>query len=81
METVIQGLMNSSSRGLKRQSLLLPFTCPILATSHPVPDLISPPDLTQARVNKCLIALVNRKIVVKDNSSVCYHNVMPNHDN
>ena len=29
-----------------------------------------PPDLNQARVNKCLIALVNRKIVYKDNSTV-----------
>ncbi|KZT12608.1 uncharacterized protein LAESUDRAFT_640079 [Laetiporus sulphureus 93-53] len=33
------------------------------------------PDLNQARVNKCLIALANRKIVQKDNSSgaVLYH--------
>ena len=30
-----------------------------------------PPDLNQARVNKCLIALVNRKIVFKENSTVC----------
>ncbi|EGO04007.1 hypothetical protein SERLA73DRAFT_175733 [Serpula lacrymans var. lacrymans S7.3] len=38
-------------------------------------ELIAPPDLNQARVNKCLIALVNRKIVRKDNStgSVLYH--------
>ncbi|KAF8962584.1 hypothetical protein BDZ97DRAFT_1662739 [Flammula alnicola] len=38
-------------------------------------DLISPPDLNQARVNKCLIALVNRKVVVKENSTgtVLYH--------
>ncbi|CAL1698797.1 unnamed protein product [Somion occarium] len=28
------------------------------------------PDVSQARVNKCLIALVNRKIVRKDNSTV-----------
>jgi DASH complex subunit DAM1 len=33
-------------------------------------DMIVPPDLNQARVNKCLIALVNRKIVTKDNSTV-----------
>ncbi|KAG6840317.1 hypothetical protein C0991_007467 [Blastosporella zonata] len=32
-------------------------------------DLIKPPDLIQARVNKCLIALVNRKVVRKDNST------------
>jgi hypothetical protein len=37
---------------------------------YPVLDLIAPPDLNQARVNKCLIALVNRKIVQKDNSTV-----------
>ncbi|KAF8652496.1 hypothetical protein AX16_004369 [Volvariella volvacea WC 439] len=38
-------------------------------------DLIKPPDLSQARVNKCLIALVNRKVVRKDNSTgtVLYH--------
>ncbi|OSX61313.1 hypothetical protein POSPLADRAFT_1047535 [Postia placenta MAD-698-R-SB12] len=37
--------------------------------------LVKPPDLTQARANKCLIALVNRKIVQKDNSTgaVQYH--------
>jgi len=29
------------------------------------------PDLGQARVNKCLIALVNRKVVQKDNGTVC----------
>ncbi|EKM60058.1 uncharacterized protein PHACADRAFT_87274 [Phanerochaete carnosa HHB-10118-sp] len=33
-------------------------------------ELIKLPDLNQARVNKCLIALVNRKIVRKDNSTV-----------
>ncbi|KAI0672418.1 hypothetical protein C8Q78DRAFT_1026999 [Trametes maxima] len=36
---------------------------------------VKPPDLNQARANKCLIALVNRKMVRKDNStgSVLYH--------
>ncbi|TFK94351.1 hypothetical protein K466DRAFT_649422 [Polyporus arcularius HHB13444] len=36
---------------------------------------VKPPDLNQARVNKCLIALVNRKIVRKDNrtGAVLYH--------
>lgn len=34
-------------------------------------ELVKPPDLNQARVNKCLIALVNRKLVRKDNSTVC----------
>jgi DASH complex subunit DAM1 len=32
--------------------------------------MVKPPELSQARVNKCLIALVNRKIVRKDASSV-----------
>nr|GAT50565.1 predicted protein [Mycena chlorophos] len=38
-------------------------------------DLIKPPDLSQARVNKCLIALVNRKVVSKNSSTgvVLYH--------
>lgn len=38
-------------------------------------ELVKPPDLNQARVNKCLIALVNRKIVRKENSTgtVLYH--------
>jgi len=38
-------------------------------------EMIVLPDLNQARVNKCLIALVNRKIVTKDNSTgtVLYH--------
>ncbi|KAG6908466.1 hypothetical protein DXG01_004469 [Tephrocybe rancida] len=38
-------------------------------------DLIKPPELIQARVNKCLIALVNRKVVRKDNNTgtVLYH--------
>ncbi|KAL1716759.1 DASH complex subunit Dam1-domain-containing protein [Schizophyllum commune] len=40
-----------------------------------IQDLIKPPDLNQARVNKCLIALVNRKIVTKENSTgtTLYH--------
>ncbi|OCH85124.1 hypothetical protein OBBRIDRAFT_839194 [Obba rivulosa] len=40
-----------------------------------ITQMIKPPDLTQARANKCLIALVNRKIVQKNNSTgqVLYH--------
>ncbi|KAH9929017.1 uncharacterized protein BXZ73DRAFT_90475 [Epithele typhae] len=36
---------------------------------------VKPPELNQAKVNKCLIALVNRKIVIKKNSTgvVLYH--------
>ncbi|KAI9463973.1 hypothetical protein BJY52DRAFT_1184386 [Lactarius psammicola] len=32
-------------------------------------EMIVPPDLNQARVNKCLIMLVSRKFVTKDNST------------
>ncbi|KAF9051327.1 hypothetical protein BJ165DRAFT_877539 [Panaeolus papilionaceus] len=40
-----------------------------------ITDLITPPDLNQARANKCLIALVNRKVVTKENSTgtLLYH--------
>ncbi|KAI0337392.1 hypothetical protein BDW22DRAFT_1339902 [Trametopsis cervina] len=40
-----------------------------------IQELVKPPDLNQARVNKCLIALVNRKIVSRNNSTgtVLYH--------
>ncbi|TFL04792.1 hypothetical protein BDV98DRAFT_543983 [Pterulicium gracile] len=38
-------------------------------------DLVKPPDLSQTRVTKCLIALVNRKMAYKDSSTgqVLYH--------
>ncbi|KAI6096433.1 hypothetical protein EDD16DRAFT_1698161 [Pisolithus croceorrhizus] len=38
-------------------------------------ELIATPNLNQARVNKCLIALVNRKLVRKDNTmgTIMYH--------
>ncbi|KAG6820536.1 hypothetical protein H0H93_015707 [Arthromyces matolae] len=39
-------------------------------------DLVKPPDLIQARVNKCLIALVNRKVVRKDNSSKMWASII-----
>ena len=68
METVIEFMMDSDGRGIKRMYARatdlvdhLPFT---------VLELVKPPDLNQARVNKCLIALVNRKIVHKDSVSV-----------
>ena len=40
-------------------------------------ELVKPPDLNQARVNKCLIALVNRKIVTKENGTVCSPSSFP----
>jgi hypothetical protein len=33
-------------------------------------DLVSPPDLPQAKVNKCLIALVAKKLVSKESVDV-----------
>ncbi|KAF9531502.1 hypothetical protein CPB83DRAFT_849135 [Crepidotus variabilis] len=45
------------------------------STALKITDLVKPPDLNQARVNKCLIALVNRKVIQKDNTTgtVLYH--------
>lgn len=50
-----------------------------MRNTHVVIELIKQPDLPQARVNKCLIALVNRKVVRKDNSTVCVPNMLPFH--
>lgn len=38
--------------------------------SHPVVELVSPPDLPQPKVNKCLIALVAKKLVTKTSDGV-----------
>lgn len=69
METVIEGLMAASAQGLKCTFFLFVRVADVW-TSYPVHDLIKPPDLNQARVNKCLIALVNRKVVQKESSTV-----------
>lgn len=68
MESVIEGLLNAPGRTVKRaiESKIEQG----LSNSLAVTDLISPPDLSQARVNKCLIALVNRKVVQKNSSTV-----------
>ena len=69
IDLVIEGMLDAPTRVVKseRQRLTL---APVTNPSSPVQDLIKPPDLNQARVNKCLIALVNRKIVTKENSTV-----------
>jgi len=67
---VIERLMDSDGKGLKCETIPSLVT---LAGSHPdytVIEMIVPPDLNQARVNKCLIMLVSRKFVTKDNSTV-----------
>ncbi|THH17692.1 hypothetical protein EW146_g3155 [Bondarzewia mesenterica] len=77
IDMVIEALIETEGRGVKRKyPLSLPFSLdwtnpsyPVSSSSYQVHELIKPPDLNQARVNKCLIALVNRKIVMKDNSS------------
>ena len=70
MEIVIDRLMDSEGKGLKCENVsLLPHD----TRSHleyAVIEMIVPPDLNQARVNKCLITLVSRKFVTKDNSTV-----------
>lgn len=70
MEAVIEGLLNAPNRVVKRKHKNHRFDHKTTDIRTKVPDLIKPPDLNQARVNKCLIALVNRKVVQKENSTV-----------
>lgn len=70
METVIERLMDAPSQTVKCKPETMPPWNFIEHFCELVMDLVKPPDLNQARVNKCLIALVNRKAVKKDNSSV-----------
>ena len=46
-------------------------TVPANLSSMKVLEIANPPELPQAKVNKCLIALVNRKIVAKESHGVC----------
>lgn len=70
VEQVIEGLLDRQGRGVGRAyfAFLVYF---FGSHAEVVLELVKPPDLAQARVNKCLIALVNRKVVRKDNSTVC----------
>lgn len=72
IELVIEGFLDREGRGIG--SMLSHPPCvalrQLISGDFSVTELIKPPDLNQARVNKCLIALVNRKIVRKDNSTV-----------
>jgi hypothetical protein len=70
IEMVIERFMDSNGRGLKCGSYINPWIIAVSLQAIAVIEMIVPPDLNQARVNKCLIALVNRKIVTKDNSTV-----------
>lgn len=72
MEGVIEGLMNAPGNTVKCRFSSTTFIHNQITQSFrlSVTDLIKPPDLSQARVNKCLIALVNRKAVQKENNTV-----------
>lgn len=69
IEIVIEGFLDREGRGVTRMFILFVW-CLWSRSDMAVPEFVKPPDLNQARVNKCLIALVNRKIVRKDNSTV-----------
>lgn len=72
MEGVIEGLMNAPGNTVKCWFSSTTYIHNRMTQSFhlSVTDLIKPPDLSQARVNKCLIALVNRKAVHKENNTV-----------
>ncbi|KAI6101674.1 hypothetical protein EDD16DRAFT_1727282 [Pisolithus croceorrhizus] len=57
IESIMEALMDSKGRGVKHVYSLFEII-----------ELIAPPDLNQARVNRCFIVLVNRKLVWKDNT-------------
>ncbi|OBZ66966.1 hypothetical protein A0H81_13321 [Grifola frondosa] len=81
-----KGKPKMSAKEKKERSLARPGIAPAYGDGHRgmmdnadrgvgIVELVKAPDLSQARVNKCLIALVNRKAVRKDNTSgaVLYH--------
>lgn len=70
-ESVIEGLLDAShlgSQGVKSWYYIDAFSLSNWIPST-VTDLVKP-DCNQARVNKCLIALINRKIVSKTSNTV-----------
>ena len=70
--------MDNPGEGFNSEYSLLSRACADGEVFSAVVAFVKPPDLNQARVNKCLIALVNRKIVRKDNSTVrLISSVMP----
>lgn len=76
VEHVIESLMDVEG-GLKSTSCSKHY-CQLVLTgmcrfpSHVVTDMIKG-DINQAKVNKCLIALVNRKVVHKNSNPVSVH--------
>ena len=67
MEKVIGRLMDSP-QGLVSECCL--YTLHLGGILITVADLVSPPDLPHPRVNKCLIALVVKKVVTKSSVAV-----------
>ncbi len=75
IEAVIEKFLDNPGEGFSSMSFH-PVCCTRTCsnrTFYAVIAFVKPPDLNQARVNKCLIALVNRKIVRKDNRTVSDH--------
>lgn len=67
MEKIIAKLMDNP-QGLPSRFPNASFTSQLINIA--VADMIAPPELPQPRVNKCLIALVTKKIVSKSSVSV-----------
>ncbi len=75
IEAVIEKFLDNPGEGFSSMSFH-PVCCTRACSNrafYTVVAFVKPPDLNQARVNKCLIALVNRKIVRKDNRTVSDH--------
>jgi DASH complex subunit DAM1 len=72
MCSVVEGFLDRPGRGLRCAGSDIENSSSFADSVVTVLELVAPPDLSQARVNKCLIALVNRKIVTKDSSTVCH---------
>lgn len=76
LESVVETFLNNTGRGIGSEHLfrVCMYSCSSSYlcgnTFCIVLEFVKPPDLNQARANKCLIALVNRKIVQKNNSTV-----------
>jgi hypothetical protein len=82
MEAVIEQMLENTTRGYKctyedpRYSVA---SRPIL-TLLSVLELCRPPDLNEARVRKCILALSGAKIVKSDNSTVRHSYIVPSYE-
>ena len=69
IELVVEKFLDNPGEAFNSASLIISLTL-LVTNSILVVAFVKPPDLNQARVKQCLIALVNRKLVRKDNSTV-----------